>query len=181
MVGRTVIHNKHPYYWTRVVDDALEPSKACGLKYIHHPEHGLCPYEFHEGDLPDRSKVDTEFFSAVNNYLVKHDLTSTFGLLYLAPGLLERSKLEFVLSNGDMLLAQMASSLVQAVLSIFDNGTTVASCWSWLNPTCTSEIRCLIFEDGKHRKVNSELQSVHRSIEDAIRVVEEEYLDGHLR
>jgi hypothetical protein len=180
MAGRTVIHNKHPYYWTKVVDDALKPSKVCGLKYIYHPEHGLCPYEFHEGDLPDISKVDPEFFLAVNKYLVKHDLTSTFGLLYLAPGLLERSKLEFVLSNGEMLLAQMASSLVQAVLSILDNGATVATCWSWLNPMCTSEIRCLIFEDRKHRKVNTEPQDVHRSIDDAIRVVEEEYLDGHL-
>ncbi|KAM5528845.1 hypothetical protein FOXYSP1_16689 [Fusarium oxysporum f. sp. phaseoli] len=180
MAGRTVIHNKHLYYWTKPVDDALKTSKVCGLKYIFHREQGLCPYEFHEGDLPDISKVDPEFFLAVNNYLINHDLTSTFGLLYLAPGLLERSKLEFVLTNGELLLAQMASSLVRTALSIFDIGTTVTTCWSWSSPTCTSEIRCLIFEDGIHRKVKTKPQKVHRSIDDAISAVEEEYLDRHL-
>ncbi|OBS15422.1 hypothetical protein FPOA_13759 [Fusarium poae] len=81
LVGRTEIRDKRLYYWTRVVDDTLNPSKVCGRKFVFDPQHGLYPYEFHEGPMPDLSKVDPKFFLRFTEYLVTHELTSILGLI----------------------------------------------------------------------------------------------------
>lgn len=164
MAGRTETRDECLYYWTRAVDDTLESSKVCGLKYIFHREYGLCPYDFHEGDLPDTSKVDPKFFLTVEKYLVEHDLTSTFGLLYLAPGMLERNMLEFVLPNGDLLLVEEA----RIPLGKLPRVTTAWARLSSAEGQFERKLECVVFPDLSHRKVDVKPKKSYLGFDDVL-------------
>ncbi|KAL3587518.1 hypothetical protein FPOAC2_13415 [Fusarium poae] len=143
LVGRTEIRDKRLYYWTRVVDDTLNPSKVCGRKFVFDPQHGLYPYEFHEGPMPDLSKVDPKFFLRFTEYLVTHELTSILGLMYVPPELLIYDMVEFVLSNCRLLLVQM-------VFLEIDMTTTVTTDWRFSQPKITRKTYCIPDRNMKH-------------------------------
>ncbi|RKK87917.1 hypothetical protein BFJ68_g16995 [Fusarium oxysporum] len=167
LVGRIIIFDECHCYWTRTVaNHTINSGEVCGRKFIFDKQQGWLPCEFHEGSAPDLSKVDPEFFLEFTNYLVKHDLTSTFGLEYIVPELLIFDMLEITLSNCALLL-------VEAVFLSLDNLVVVTTSWGWpSDQPVERRIDCLKKPDGSHKEVNVDTQKSHSSFDDVIRSVE---------
>jgi hypothetical protein len=87
IIGKFEAHPETLFYLIRTVaDKTFNPNELCGHKFTYIPGEGLRPYEFHQGPLLARSKVDPEFFSQFTNYLNMHNITS-IGLEYVIPQL----------------------------------------------------------------------------------------------
>jgi hypothetical protein len=145
LVGQTISDGRR-YSIRRVANDKLIRD-YCGRKFIFDKKQGWVPCEFHQGYAPDLSKLDREFFIEFTTYLIRHDLTSTFGLEYIVPELVILDILETNPSNDELQLAETAS-----VPS--NDAKTVTTSWGWPDPIYTREIRCIVFPDVGHQKVD---------------------------
>ncbi|KAG7410331.1 hypothetical protein Forpi1262_v017554 [Fusarium oxysporum f. sp. raphani] len=166
LVGRIVICDKCHCYWTRTVaNHTINSGEVCGRKFIFDKQQGWLPCEFHEGPAPDLSKVDPEFFLEFTNYLVKHDLTSTFGLEYIVPELLIFDMLEITLPNCELLL-------VEAVFLSLDNLVVVTTRWGWPSDLpAETRLDCLKAPNTGHKEVSVDTQKSNTNFDDVIRSV----------
>ncbi|RKK10514.1 hypothetical protein BFJ65_g14511 [Fusarium oxysporum f. sp. cepae] len=172
MVGRVLFQGL--FYFTRKVanDKILGPGNVCGRKFIFDKQYGWRPCEFHEGSAPDLSKVAPEFFIVYTTYLVKHDLTSIFGLEYTVPGLLIFDILEIGLSDYGLLYVDTASMPL-------NDAQIVTTRFGLSGPIHNNELRCIRFPEG-HRKVNVDQQESDPSDDEVIIAFKKEYPDAAL-
>jgi len=171
LAGQVINHRGRCYYWTeKVQNKKLNPNELCGRNFLFDSQRGFCPYEFHQGPLPDLSKVDPDFFQQFINYLYKHSLTSILGLKYIVPDLPATDMLEFIFPECRLLLVPV--SLLPS-----NTSKTVTTCWGWSPPISKWEIKCIVFPDGEHKKVDIKPKKSNARADDVICAFEKEYLN----
>jgi hypothetical protein len=152
LVGRTTI-NDEDLYLTELTDDKLNPNDVCGRKFMFDAEYGtLYPSELHYGPMPDTSKVDPAFFGQFSEYIIKHELTLTLGLIYIPQELLKQDMYEYVSRKN----TNLALRLVRAASPGLDNDK-VSTTFDFSDPRCTRKTDCIPDRNNRHPANNDSL------------------------